>query len=114
MIRTFIRVHVLVAQAFIQRNDESYVVNHLDLNKKNNNVSNLEWCSQKENIRHAVLNNRFLKSEKKCAKTLNGKIISQYDSVKVASRIENISKHLIYHYIETQKKTSTGHKWCYL
>ena len=108
------RVHIIVADTFLHKENGNYVVNHIDCDKTNNKVSNLEWCSQKENIRHAIINNRFSKSKKKCAKTLNGKIISQYDSVEVASKIENVSKPLIYHYIETQKKTPTGHKWCFL
>lgn len=48
------RVHRLVAEAFISNKKELPEVNHIDLNKKNNSVENLEWVSRVENVRHAI------------------------------------------------------------
>ena len=50
--KTF-RVHKLVARSFIWECPEWYQVNHIDGDKNNNCTSNLEYCSCKENIRHA-------------------------------------------------------------
>lgn len=50
--KTF-NVHRLVAIAFIDNSDRQAVVNHIDGNKQNNHVSNLEWCSYSENSQHA-------------------------------------------------------------
>jgi len=47
-----VMIHKLVIEAFLPREYGSNYVNHKDGNKKNNNISNLEWCSLSENTRH--------------------------------------------------------------
>ena len=47
------RLHRLVAEAFLPNPDNLPVVDHLDTNKQNNDVSNLEWVTQQENVRRA-------------------------------------------------------------
>lgn len=52
--RKVFRVHRLVAEHFIGSPDAWQTdVNHIDGNKKNNTVSNLEWCTRSENMIHA-------------------------------------------------------------
>ena len=41
---------------FIENKDNKPYVNHIDYNPLNNNVTNLEWCTQKENVRHSIKN----------------------------------------------------------
>ena len=46
------RVHRLVAEAFLPKVDGKEYVNHIDGNRANNMVSNLEWCTASENAHH--------------------------------------------------------------
>jgi len=51
--KEFLSVHGLVAKAFIYKEEEELEVNHIDGNKKNNEVDNLEWVTHQENVIHA-------------------------------------------------------------
>ena len=46
-------IHRLIAEVFIDNPLNLCEVNHIDGNKQNNNVSNLEWCTHHENVIHA-------------------------------------------------------------
>lgn len=50
------KLHRMVAQAFVPNPEGLPQVNHIDGNKSNNNVSNLEWISNTDNAHHAIAN----------------------------------------------------------
>lgn len=49
-------VHRLVAEAFIPKAEGKDYINHIDGDRRNNHVSNLEWCNHEENNNHAFDN----------------------------------------------------------
>ena len=55
-VRRYYRVSRLVAEAFLTKTDGKDIVNHIDGNKQNDHVSNLEWSTNAENTQHAYDN----------------------------------------------------------
>lgn len=51
-----IRVHRLVGQFFIDKIENKTHLNHIDLNKTNSYIHNLEWCDDNDNVTHAINN----------------------------------------------------------
>lgn len=74
-------IHTLVAKAFIPNPDGKKFVNHIDGNKQNNKVDNLEWVTSKENVNHAIrtgLRNPHNNNRRKGKENTNSKPVLQY------------------------------------
>ena len=70
-------IHRLVAETFIENLHNYNVINHIDCNKSNNNVNNLEWCTQKHNVRESFRNG--LQKAPKGKESTSSKKVRQYD-----------------------------------
>lgn len=111
-----ITVHRLVAKAFIPNPDNLPQVNHRDENKRNNCVSNLEWCSCKYNINYGTGIQRSTEKRSKSVLQLDintGRVIYEYPSLMEVVRKLNISQSRISDCCRGKRKTAYGYKWKY-
>ena len=86
-------VHRLVAAAFMPQPDGTTVVNHINSDKGDNNIDNLEWTSQRENIAHAARAGR-MRTTRVRGYDRDGHVV-EYLSVAEASRTTGIPAYAI-------------------
>lgn len=73
------RVHRLVTQAFIPNPENKLQVNHIDFNRENNCVSNLEWVTNQENTQYSVCNRKLPGQRKKRNNKTGERNITHYN-----------------------------------
>lgn len=80
-----VKVHRLVAQAFLPNPNNLPQVNHKDENKANNNLINLEWCNVVYNLTYNNLQKRSHQKQKRRIKGYNSNETIEFDSVTAAA-----------------------------
>lgn len=104
-----VKVHRLVATRYIPTNDYSLTVNHIDGNKQNNSVENLEWLSSADNLRHSW---RELNRKHYTRAVVNSKG-EVFPSAKEAAQKYGVRLSAISNCALGRTKTSCGMKWRY-
>jgi hypothetical protein len=103
-------MHRLVAQVFIDNPKSLPIVNHIDGDKLNNHVDNLEWVSSSENAQHKCDNGLGV-NKKVYQYDLNMVLIKEFNSIKEAARILTIRSTSIGNCCSGKQKTAGGFKF---
>lgn len=126
--RATFSIHRLVAKAFIPNPNDHKIINHIDSDPSNNHYSNLEWCTQSHNIKHAYNTGRKTKSpgfgdakygldnpaSRQVAQyLLDGTFVKQWDCVTYIQKELGFNRPNICKCCRGKINTAYGYKWEY-
>ena len=111
-----VKIHRLVAEAFIPNTDNLETVNHKDEMKTNNTVSNLEWMSQRDNNNYGSHNKRVGEALSKQVQMFDkstGELLATFPSTHEADRVTGIANNSISKCCRGKLKSAGGYVWCF-
>lgn len=117
-----LKVHRIVAEAFLGKCDENLQINHKDWDRKNNKIENLEWCTAKYNVEHRrspLVVNRAkrwygpIRERKIVQKQIDGEIKKYYPSAASAAKENGFDSSSITKAARKKMRTYKGYIWEY-
>lgn len=101
-------IHRLIAETFYDYDKyDELEVNHIDGNKLNNRIENLEWCTRKENVDHA-----FRKHLRVPSRRIKIRVIEtgeEYESIRECARTIGVDQSMICAYLNGKTKSCKGY-----
>lgn len=113
-------IHRLIGEYFMLNPNNYPVINHIDGNKLNNNIDNLEWCTYQHNIKEAfrlglnkyTYNENFKNVARKVLQfDKSDNFIKEYNSIREANRITGISYNSIFMNCHGKQKYAGDYIW---
>lgn len=109
------KIHRLVALAFLPNPNNLPCINHINENKTDNRVENLEWCTHKYNMNFGtILQRKSIKQSKPILQLNNyGELVKKWNGAREVQRKTIFNQGNISRCCKGNSKTAYGYKWGY-
>lgn len=111
-----VQVHRLIAEQFISNPDNKPLINHIDGNRANNCINNLQWVTASEafKISFEVFNRKPSVTRKIYGKNIKTNELVEFNSMAEAARFVGCGRGSIQHVASGRKKSAKGYFWSYV